>query len=62
MKRHIYKFKGKIVCYVDEGLNQVAFFRTPDGRFTKTTIQDAHALAHAYLVQLSGVTPSPEHQ
>lgn len=56
MKRFEYKFNGKIVCLVDEGINGVAFFRTLDGCFTKTTKQDAHALAKAFLVQLSNVT------
>ena len=60
MKRYEYKFKGNVVAIVDVGMHGVAFFRTPfDGRFTKTTESDAHALAKGYLEQLKHVTPSP---
>lgn len=57
MRRFEYKFNGKVVCLVDEGINEVAFFRTLDGRFTKCNRQDAHAMAKAFLQQLRGVTP-----
>jgi hypothetical protein len=61
MKRTEYKFRGKVVCYVDESLRnaECAFFKTPDGQFTRCTAQDAHALASAYLEQLKHVTPCP---
>jgi hypothetical protein len=62
MKRFEYKFNNKVVCIVDEGMNDVAFFRTMDGRVTKCIRQDAHALATAFLEQLKGVTPPPNEE
>jgi hypothetical protein len=62
MKRYEYKFNGKVVAYVTEGLNGYAMFRTVlDGRFTRCySHADAHAMAKAFLVQLQGVSPPPQ--